>query len=193
MNKKIVLLILVLGWVILSGDANVMAGDRMPEPIFPIERVKKVELGENRVPREVMYYEFALKLKLVEKQNAKYDTPEDTLISLFSSIEHMDRGWFSKCFVRSRGVDDDAKSREKDLSRWKSYWGSLKGATTYLKRRIDGDTHVYLTFFSKRRGDDPIRRRGAFAFKKTPSGWKIDNTLPMDAERRYLNTGKTGN
>ncbi len=174
------ILALLIAAFYLSASSTEVFAETLPEPVYKTAWPKFAEITEEAVYQyRVMEYKGRVKLDLVKNESdAKYDTPEDALISLFSAIYAGDYDWWLSSWTKEsqKELKEDYSSKDDLLEEWKSFY---KDNYIALISRIETGKYVllYYNVASKR---NKIKQRRTIAFVKEDDRWLATNELSDD-------------
>lgn len=162
-----------------------------PKPIFPVEKVElKSFVVEHIYPYKVLYYKQPLKIDIVPNNLYRYDTPENTLTAIISSMKHLNiddtSGWDLESSNEEKESLKNQEYRQNLLAAWEK---TFSNADFYLLRRVNRNDFVVLDYTAK--SPDGTEFRNTLNFSLENGIWKATNTFSSDYVSNYLNSGST--
>ena len=154
--------------------------ETLPEPIYKTTRPDFKEIKEEAVYQYLMMdYRGKVKLDLVEDEShAKYDTPEESLISFFSAIYQGDYDWWLSSWTKKSQSELKEEFSEDELTEnWKSFYEDTYVA---LISRIETGKYVLLYYNAASKDRNKIIQRQTIAFVKEDGRWLATNELSSD-------------
>lgn len=177
--ETFILALLITAFCLFASPAEVIS-ETLPEPKYKTTWPKFAEIKEEAVYQyQVMEYKGRVKLDLIKNESdAKYDTPEDALTSLFSAIYEGNYNWWLSSWTKEsqREFKEDQISKDELIEEWKSFY---KDHYIALINRIETGKYVllYYNVASKR---NKIKQRQTIAFVKEDGRWLATNELSAD-------------
>jgi len=178
-HSGIIFLCLLFVFGIYNAD-EVLSGT-IPKPVYKTTRAKYEEIKEEVVyPYEVMDYVGRVKLDLIQnKSDAKYDTPEGALVSLFSAVYEGEYDWWLNSWTKESGLKlkEDLDSEDELTEKWRSLF---KDSYVALISRIETGKYVLLYYNVATKERNKIIQRQTIAFVKEDGKWLATNELSAD-------------
>lgn len=161
----------------------------MPVPIYPIEATEDTQLVvEFQHKYFIFEYRQPLKIFIIDRAVSKYVTPEDSFISLVSSIAGDNLDWYNNSW--------DVESQLQKASALQTELNELKSKLTLgdiiLTKRVERKSIVVLHYQIKK--SETLLYDGYFYFKASNGDWKATVVLPDDPVfKYYADLDKTDN
>lgn len=183
----------LVSFVVVAAAALAVAHaeEGYPSPIFPLEKVEPKELViEHVYSYLVQYYRQPLKVRMVRKGEARFDSPEEAFVALTSAMKSIDIPWANECW--------DSESRRK-LEKYledpvmaqtvKQGWKELfADADFYLLRRVDRSGGVFLDYSARKPNGSEFRN--TMNFRVENGKWKATNLFNRDPVANNLSQEK---
>ena len=167
--------------VFVVNNVVVVLSETLPEPVYKTTRAKYEEIKEEVVyPYEVMDYKGRVKLDLVQSESdAKYDTPEQALVSLFSAIYEGDYSWWLNSWTKESKLKlgQEFTSEDELTEKWQSFF---KDSYIALISRIETGKYVLLYYNVASKERNKILQRQTISFVKEGGRWLATNELSSD-------------
>jgi hypothetical protein len=155
--------------------------ETLPKPIYKTTRPKFAEIKEEAVYQyRVMDYKGRVKLDLIKNvSDAKYDSPEEALISLFSAIYVGDYNWWLNSWKKESQLKlkEDFSQKDELIEKWESLFEDTYIA---LITRIETGKYVLLYYNVASKDRNKIIQRQTIAFVNEDGKWLATNELSAD-------------
>lgn len=165
--------------------------DLYPPPLFLLEKVEPQELViEHVYSYLVQYYRQPLKMKVIRRIEARFDTPEEAFIALTSAMKSNDIAWAKECWdVESRKKLEKYLEDPVMVQTVKQGWKELFAeADFFLLRRVDRSGGVILDYTAKKAKGDEFRN--TMNFRLENGKWKATNFFNTDPVANNLSQEK---
>jgi len=155
----------------------------LPSPIFPVGEVQERDLIVESLYRYKVYpYEPIQKIKYIDIEDSKYDTPEQTVFGHFSAMKSGDYDWFLETWTKESRIimreSDKKRGRSKEF--WVKTWDKvLSSREPYITSRIESGDYVFIVY-SLKDSNGVVQFEDTLALELAGSFWKISQRLSSD-------------
>lgn len=189
MEKILVTVIIVIELLVLSCKTS--QSSDLPKPIFPVENVELKKMIEEHIySYTILHYKQPLKINVIPKDLYRYDTPEDALIAIISSMKHLNvedtSGWDTESSAEEQEDLKNEEYKQRVLEAWEK---TFVNADFYLLRRVNRDNLVILDYLAKNL--DGTEFRSTLNFRLESEAWKATNKFSSDYVSNHLISGST--
>lgn len=129
--------------------------------------------------------QYPMKVKIIDKDQARYDTPENSYAAMISSLIKKDLEWYYETFTKESAAQNKREYEEAGIDPRKKF-ETVKGLKEiFIIDRIEYKSGVLLIVKSYEQSGAILQ--GPSAFVKEDGKWKLTNKFSADVElHKYL-------